>query len=336
MKSYLSFFLVVSFGVMLGFLGCSGSRQAVERTNVGNGGNDVVARFKREGTRLLRQIEQSYPATEFAKEKGVDLHVWKNAFNHPALVIASVDQVLHDRNGNPVHARVIGNRLELEEDFWREQFDSDLVPEDLLVHELLRLYPALPTSPLDEDYRFAQRLVDLKSNTLLIAPELTVPQVTGEGCSAQEVKVAYDLHSKRLSLNLIYPLPVSFVAKNISGAFSQLSGTTSCELRITLPVNEAPRLSHLEATSYVRAVSGERGQIEIRVRSAEGNQQTFTQLVDTTQAGPVYSLPDSFVENRAISAALSERNVIVVRVEGRSFSSKATRLETESLQIYFL
>lgn len=143
-----------------------------ERTNVGNGGSDVLKSFIESAEKLLTSVQFSRAARAALKRHGIELDRLKARWSPNKVTVTRKSP--EDHRGSAVDGLVTGG-IELYETTWAEYFRIKRDLRVLVLHELLRLYTDSGETAIDDGYEISRDVVAVLQRTEIAYT------ITGEG-----------------------------------------------------------------------------------------------------------------------------------------------------------
>ncbi len=332
--------ILITVGLLL-LVGCSEPKMSVpvERTNVGNGGNVVIAQFRQGMIDSLVHIENSYRATEYAKRVNIDLKALRSLLDSRAYDLVAVNGPLHDKLGSLVHCRVIGRRLEIDQDYWGPEFDAGAADQKTRTHELLRLHPDRP-SDFDDDYLKSIALATLMTDSTIVTsglPKGMVVQLAEPTCSVPTLEVHWEESERKLSISY-YANREKFFDKYRKSYLHY--GSFFCGVRLSqlpIPEEELSRLTFSLETTELRT-KGSTTELEVGIRLPQRKEQSFSTSVTTeTTADALKKTTIDFSTFGARKSLKYERseNDLFVRVQATPWGNSNLLVRPESIEIQF-
>lgn len=291
--------------VFLTILGCTREPQyAVERTNVGNGGNNIVAQFKVQSRKVLRRWNHSLGALEFASRVGISpSKIEWNLFNEDFIISVS-SHPLNDRLGNPVHARLIENELRLEQTYWSDLLATEVEATPLILHELLRIHPptkaGMAVGSLDDDFSLSSAIVGLLNSTQLKYAHGVSAVIGLGGCDFGKVEIQVFPSRRLIELSFHGILSSASSFENLRSSINFALSKNSCEVHFSTgdTLFDGQRPSDFEVETI--ASTAARGAVGVLEISIGGDSEVSIYQLETSSitAQKVTYGAQHFVEKR--------------------------------------
>lgn len=262
-----------TFILMLGLLlGCGKSQNAapIERTTVGNGGNETVTAFLNQSDTLLNQIEISYEASEYARANNISIAKLRELLGGNRTAVSLVPAA---------QTGVRDGRLYLDESVWTAKYELGLVSQSEILEQLFKLLEIsesevkieglvrqLPAMEVSQSGAFAGKV-----------------QIRGYACTARQLHVTRHPDTREIELVWDFSAPPVFSRANtVATALNTSGGTQTCVVRV--PIDVTWEMEDFELT--LRSHSQNHAEVSSKfVVSIPGeNDRIFTNEVRTTPA----------------------------------------------------
>lgn len=238
--------------------GCAKHESApIERTNVGNGGNETVTAFLNQSDTILSQIERSYEASEYAELNQISISKLRAILegNHTPVSLVSADEV-----------GVRNDRLFLDEFVWNARYESGRASSSQVLNELFRLLEVN-----DRELKVAELVRRLPVTTITQSEGfLGKVQLVGKACDARSLHVELNPGTQSIELSWDFGTrKASDFSLSMLASLGHGAGIHDCTVKI--PVKNGWKMGNFVLAS--RAFAQEEAKVQLKVSLAVKGQR---------------------------------------------------------------